>query len=423
MTESTVAVLALVLLGWSIVSAALARHNVTGPLVLVTAGYVLANPFWGLLSVDVEAASVQMLAELTLALVLFSDASRVRVRQLQHDVWLPVRLLGVGLPLSMILGGLLAAWLIGDLTWALAGFVGAALAPTDAALSVQVIEDGRIPMRLRRALNVESGLNDGIATPIVAFMLAVAASQIMLTTNSAGFEAGSALIELAGGLVVGVGLGFVGGFLTTFAARRAWITAGGRGLTTTATAVASYTVAVAFGANGFVAAFVAGLVLGAALDHAVVDLEEAGQLTELGGELLALVVWFLFGAGIVPVVVELLAPSMVVYAVASLTLVRMLPVAFSLLRSGLDRPSVVFVGWFGPRGLASVVFTLLAVEQLGDTSSPLVEQAVAAVALTVLLSVVLHGITAGPGGRRYVQREQAGADGGEGPPARRPFSS
>jgi sodium/hydrogen antiporter len=197
-TESTTLALALLVLGWAIVSGALARHNVTGPLVFLVAGYLLANPDWGPLNVDVDAASVHVVAEVTLALVLFSDASRVNVTELRRDAWLPVRLLAIGLPLSVALGSLLAAAFF-DVPWALAGFIGAALAPTDAALSAQVIDDERVPLRLRRALNVESGLNDGIATPIVTFMLAVAASQIGVDQHGASYDAGQALRELGGG--------------------------------------------------------------------------------------------------------------------------------------------------------------------------------------------------------------------------------
>ncbi|HUG51148.1 MAG TPA: cation:proton antiporter, partial [Terrimesophilobacter sp.] len=178
MTESSFAVLVLVVLGWAVVSDRLARWNITGPLVFTVAGFLLGNPDWGPLPIDVDAPSIHLLAELTLALLLFSDAARVNVSKLRRDIRVPARLLGIGLPLSVLLGALAAAWLFGDFTWALAGFVGAALAPTDAALSAQVINDERIPSRVRRDLNVESGLNDGIVTPIVVFTLAVAASQL-----------------------------------------------------------------------------------------------------------------------------------------------------------------------------------------------------------------------------------------------------
>jgi NhaP-type Na+/H+ or K+/H+ antiporter len=403
-TEATVAVVALLVLCWALVSGAWARHDVTGPFVFALAGYILGNPDWGPLTVSVETASVHVLAEVTLALVLFSDAARVNLAKLRSDVAIPTRLLAIGLPLSMVIGGLLAAALFDSFPWALAGFVGAALAPTDAALSVQVINDRRIPGRLRRALNVESGLNDGIATPIVAFMLAVAASQLGVVDESVTYEYGAALRELGAGLLVGIGIGLGGAVLLSAAARRGWTTTSGRRLATLAVAIAAFACALSIDANGFIAAFVAGIAFGAGVDDRVVGLQEAVELPELGGELLALVVWFVFGAALVPVALDNLDAAVIVYAFASLTIVRMLPVVLSLIGSGLDRPSVVFIGWFGPRGLASVVFALLAVEELGKTGSHLAT-AIATVTLTVLLSVVLHGVTAGPGGRRYVQYE------------------
>jgi NhaP-type Na+/H+ or K+/H+ antiporter len=334
----------------------------------------------------------------------------VNVVDLKNDLGVPVRLLGVGLLLSVILGGAIAGWALGAIPWALAGFVGAALAPTDAALSVAVINDERIPIRPRRVLNVESGLNDGIVTPIVVFMLAVAASQLGIVTESESFEAWAALRELGGGVLVGVGLGIGGALLISFAARQGWVGSGGRRLATLAIAVAAFAVALAFDANGFIAAFVAGIAFGALLDRKVIDLERAIELPELGGELLALVVWFLFGSILIPLAIEHLDWRTVVYALASLTIIRMVPVALSLIGSGLDRPSVLFIGWFGPRGLASVVFALLALEELGETL-PEVNRAVATVVLTVTLSVVLHGISARSGGLRYVRSEDQLADG------------
>jgi len=176
-----------------------------------------------------------------------------------------------------------------------------------------------------------------------------------------------------------------------------------------AIAASAFALALTIEGNGFVAAFVAGAGFGATLDRSAVDLDRATELPELGGEVLALIVWFLFGAAVVPVAFDHVGVRTVGYALLSLTFVRMVPVALSLVRSGVDRPSVLFISWFGPRGLASVVFALLAVEQLG-TASTVANEVIATVALTVLLSVVLHGITAGPGGRRYVQQEQRGTD-------------
>jgi sodium/hydrogen antiporter len=417
MTASVIAAIALLVLAWAVVSGALARHDVTGPLIFTVAGYLLANPDWGPLPIDVETASVHVVAEATLALVLFSDASRVNLTELRKDVSLPLRLLGVGLPLTLIFGGLVAAILFEEFTWALAGFVAAALAPTDAALSVQVINDERVPMRLRRALNVESGLNDGIVTPIVTFSLAVAASQLGIASESESHSAGAALLELGLGILVGMAIGFVGAAVISATSRRDWIAPGGRRLATLATAVGAFAIALAMDGNGFIAAFVAGIAFGATLDEEVVEVEQATQLTELGGELLALVVWFFFGATLVPIAFEHLDAPLIGYALLSLTIVRMLPVALAMLRSGLGRTEVIFLAWFGPRGLASVVFALLALELLGE-SNEIVGRAVAVVALTVLLSVVLHGITAGPAGRRFVHTETVEVGESTGPRAR-----
>jgi NhaP-type Na+/H+ or K+/H+ antiporter len=313
-----------------------------------------------------------------------------------------------------VLGGITAALIFDQFTWALAGYVAASLAPTDAALSAQVINDRRVPLRLRLGLNVESGLNDGIATPVVTLMLALAAFQLGLVAERQTAAAGAALRELGLGVLGGLVLGVLGAVLITQASRRGWVVPGGRRLATLGLAVAAYTAAVAIGGNGFISAFVAGIAFGGVLNKDAVKVEDVVQLPELGGELLALMVWFAFGAALIPIGLEHLNASVIAYAVLSLTVIRMVPVAASMIRSGLSPTSVLFLAWFGPRGLASVIFALLAVEQLGDQAS----EAVAAISITILLSVILHGITAGPVGRRYVHTDEARAEKAAGPPAR-----
>jgi sodium/hydrogen antiporter len=413
-SETAFAVITLLVLGWAVVSSLLVKANITGALLLTVAGYLLANPDWGPLAVDVDAPSVHVLAEATLALLLFSDAARVDVVRLRKDIGIPARLLGLGLPLTLVLGAIVAAWCFPDLSLAIVCFVAATLAPTDAALSAQVVNDEQIPMRLRRALNVESGLNDGIVTPIVALTLAVAATE--LGVHGAGHSPeGDAVRELAIGIAVGLAVGLGSGLLIAWGSRRRWIVGGGRRLASLAAALCSFALAVAWHGNGFIAAFVAGIAFGAQLKKDASEVEAAVELPELVGEFLAFFVWFLFGAALVPIVVDHLDVATMLFALLSLTVLRMLPVALALVGTGLDGPTVLFVGWFGPRGLASVVFALLAIEELGD--SPVVAQAIAAVCLTVLLSVVLHGVSAGPLGRRYV-RVESPADGEEAPRAR-----
>ena len=400
MSDVAFAVVALLMFGWAVASRALARHDVTGPIIFTVVGFLLANPDWGVLAVDVETGTVHTIAEVTLALVLFSDAARVNLTELRRDVGLSVRLLAIELPITLVVGGLAAAVVFDDFTWGLAGFVGAALAPTDAALSAQVISDRRVPGRLRTALNVESGLNDGIATPVVSFMLVAYASQADLGGHGEAAANGGS----AGDLLLGTGIGLLwglgGAVAVNVATRRSWVASGGRQIATLALALGAFAAALAIEGNGFIAAFVAGLAFGSVLDDPD-EIEAVVELPELGGQLLALVVWFLFGSVLLPIAFHQVDEvTVVVYALLALTVFRMGPVAIALVGSGLSRKDVLFLGWFGPRGLASVVFALLALEELGDTSE-LVLEAVSVVALTVLLSVVLHGVTAGPAARSY----------------------
>ncbi|MDY6807957.1 MAG: cation:proton antiporter [Actinomycetota bacterium] len=431
MTDSAITVICLLVLLWAVLSRLLTRHDVTGPLLFVVAGYLLANPDWGLLTVDVDTSIVHTLAELTLGLVLFTDASRVDVGRLRRAVRLPARLLLVGLPLTIALGTVGAEVLFGQFGWGLALFVGAALAPTDAALSVQVIDDERIPRRLRLSLNVESGLNDGIATPVVTLAIALAATALGVG-GAEGITLGEAGIELAVGVATGLVVGGFGAWAINVSASRDLSSPKTRQIAALATALGVFVLAITIEGNGFIAAFVAGMTFGYVLDRDRVEdaatrkvatgnaATDAGRsrredstvlevLPELGGELLALVVWFLFGAILMPLAFHVVEAGdlalMTGYALLSLTVFRMVPVAVSLLGVGLPTRDVLILGWFGPRGLASVVFALLGVEQLG--TDPSAQAAVAAIGVTVLASVVLHGATAGPVARRYPQDEAA----------------
>jgi NhaP-type Na+/H+ or K+/H+ antiporter len=404
MTINTVAVIAGLVFAWAVLSGVLARRNVTGPLVFAVAGYLLANPSWGSIHLDIDSSTIHVTAEITLALLLYSDAARVNLHELRRDVSVPVRLLGIGFPLSVIAGAIIAAALF-DLPWGVAAFLGAALAPTDAALSLQVINDTRIPIRLRRSLNVESGLNDGIATPIVSVTLAVAASQLGVVNESVAIELGTALRALVVGIAIGAATGIGGALAINHAAHRNWIAPGGRRLSALALALIALTATLAADGNGFIAAFVAGAAFGAVANRDVIDLEHVNELPELVGEVLGLVVWFLFGAALLPVALDHASVRIVFYTVLSLTVVRMVPVGLSMLGAGLDRPTTLFLAWFGPRGLASIIFAILALEQLGDRPGA-VDTAIATIATTVAASVLLHGITAGPGGRDYIRHEQ-----------------
>jgi len=389
-TQLVVALAASVIV-WGLCSARLQRFDISAPMVFVGLGLLCANPL-GLVDVSSRGEGLHTLAEITLALLLFSDAARVNLRVLARDVSVPTKLLFLGLPLSIGLGTVLAALLFpGVNVWVLAA-IAASIAPTDAALGAQVVEDPHVPKRVRRILNVESGLNDGIATPFVTFFLATAVSELAVHPAQSAL---GAVGDLALGALVGILIGAGGGWLLKWASTKEWANPSYRALTVVAFALLAYAGADELGANGFIAAFVGGLAFGTVFVPA--ERDRALQFDAGAGSLLSLIVWFVFGAFLVSAL-DVVTWQTVVYAVLALTVVRMLPVALVLVGSKLDRSTVAFIGWFGPRGLASVVFALVVSDALTGKDAQL---ALSVISLTVLASVVAHGLSASPLARRY----------------------
>ncbi len=374
---------------WCVLAGPMQNAGLTAPIVFVAAGWVFADVL-DLFDLEVEPELVKVIAEVTLVWVLFADASRVRLRQFRRDLSTYVRLLGVGLPLTLAVGAGAAMLVLGFDPWA-ALLVGAALAPTDAALGAPVMSNPRVPAKVQRALNVESGLNDGIATPIVLVAIAgVAADEGVLGVESPGSAVLSLLVGLAAGIVVGA----VGGTVTRRARERGWLSAELAGPAVLALALLAYTAALVVDGNGFVAAFVGGLVFG---NLAGSSGEKEVYFVDQSGDMASMISWLIFGALAVPAMQHQWSWTMLGYAVLSLTVVRMLPVAIAFLGAGFDRYSVAFVGWFGPRGLASVIFALIALEDLHSAGA----DAVAVISLTVLLSVLAHGVSAVPAANRF----------------------
>ena len=358
----------------------------------VVLGLVLANDPVSAIKVDIDGETLKSLAEVTLALLLFSDAARINRRVLRHDAGLPLRLLLVGLPLTIAVGTVFAVLLFPDLDpWAAAA-IAAAVAPTDAALGAQVVEDRHVPRRIRRGLNVESGLNDGIATPFVTFFIAGAVAN---TVSNSSVSLGASLGDLATGVLVGIGVGIAAGVLLRWSATHGWSAPTYSGIATLAAALAAYALAIELGGNGFIGAFVGGLAFGTVVPGR--DRDPTLEFDAQSGEFLSLVVWFLFGAAMLPAL-ENVTWQTVVFAVLALTVARLVPVALALIGCRFTPVTVAFMGWFGPRGLASVVFALIAFDSLDGTTADVV---IAAITLTVLLSVVAHGLTAAPLSRRY----------------------
>ena len=391
--EWALAIVALALLGVAAVSRRLQGTPVTPAMVFVVVG-LLAGP-QVLDGIELEGSSgmVRTLAEATLALVLFCDASRIDLGQLRRAVDVPVRMLGIGLPLTIGLGAVAAAALLGALSVEEAVILAIVLAPTDAALGQAVVTHPRIPARIRQGLNVESGLNDGICVPLLFAAVAVADVESEI---SGGRSAATLLLEEIGfGIVGGVAGGLLVAGIVIHAGRRELIDAPWRQVVPAAGAALAYGIAVALHGSGFIAAFAAGMTFRLALRR---DPGDVNELSEEVGNVLNGVTFVLFGALLLGPALGELSWDLVLYAVLSLTLVRMLPVAIAMLGSGARGPTVAFLGWFGPRGLASIVFAVIVIE---ESSLPHEHLIVLAIYLTVGLSVLAHGITAAPLAARY----------------------
>jgi NhaP-type Na+/H+ or K+/H+ antiporter len=388
-----VGLFAAVLFGYAVVSRSLGTWSVTPQIVSVAAGLLLGLASTEITAGDLASDQVRLVGEIALVLCLFTDASRIDIRSIRGMASLPTRLLLVGLPLTIALGVVFGLVLLPGLGLAGAFLLAVLLAPTDAGLGAAVVNDVRIPVRIRQAINVESGLNDGLVTPLVLFAVAIEETE----SGGAGTDwVRFAVSEIGIGVVVGIGLGVVGARLVHWARAHDRLSTSFRWAAAPALAILAWAITPMLGGNAFIAAFVAGMSATAAGGRLPDAFTEFG---ETAGELAGLAVFFLFGALVT--LIDGYSIPVVAYAVLSLTVIRMLPVAVALIRTRLSLPTVAFIGWFGPRGLASIVLTLLA---LGDGGSPhLAPGVTAAVTVTVLLSVVLHGLSAGPLVERYAR--------------------
>jgi NhaP-type Na+/H+ or K+/H+ antiporter len=386
--------IALFVLGYGLVSKRLERTIVTPPMVFVLLGLLFGGGSLASLGMHADQRVIHVLAELTLVLVLFADAARIDLRVLRDEFGLPVRLLGIGMPLTILAGALVGKVVFPELTWLEAAALGAILAPTDAALGQAVVSAPSVPLRIRQALNVESGLNDGIALPVVLIFAALA-SMGGGEGRSAADWAQFAALQVTLGPAAGVTVAWLGGRLITWSDNRQWMDSRFARLAGIAVALLSFASAELIGGNGFIAAFVAGMTLGNSQRG---KCEYLYSFLEAEGQLLALLVFLLLGLSFAWPTIAESDGNMWLYAVLSLTVVRMVPVAISMIGSGLRPPSVLFLGWFGPRGLASLLFAILILEEADLPHGQLVFNVVI---LTVLGSVFAHGMSAAPAATWY----------------------
>jgi len=405
MMYQTLALLAVFVLIYSSVGGGVERSPISGPIVFTAFGLLVGPVGLGLLSLDVNAETIRLLAELTLALVLFTDAAGADLDVLRKTWGLPTRLLLLGLPLTILLGFGVGVLVFNDLSLFEVALLATMLAPTDAALGKGVVTNPVVPNGVRQGLNVESGLNDGICVPILFLFLALALGhEGDQSTSSLAF---SFLAEEIGtGLVVGISLTTGSVWLLRLCHRRQWISHTWIQLPVVGLAVGCFATAQFLGGSGFIAAFVGGLLFGARLkDHREALLRAA----EGTGDTFALLMWVIFGAIVVGRYFEYFSFSIVLYALLSLTLLRMVPVFISLAGLGVSLEGKLFMGWFGPRGLASIVFGVIVLQANLPNGRLLAH----VVVWTVILSILLHGVTANPWAKAFGRRQQL-AKGGAG---------
>ena len=392
---------AVAVLAYALLSKRLASTIITAPIFFAGLGF-LAGPMFGVVDLAANDDMLMLLLEAALVMVLFADASGLDVRRWTKEPSLSGRLLGIGLPLTMVAGTVIAAVVFAGVELWQAALVGVMLAPTDAALGQAVVANPRVPGVIRNALNVESGLNDGLVLPFVTILITVG-----LVAGGAESETHAAqvlLLALGGSTVIGLVAGLGGGWLIRVAAERGLAAGRWQSISLIALAVGTFVAADQVEASGFLAVWVAGLSAGAVVRGRVAD--DAFHLPEDTADVLTAVGFLLLGAGLLGPVLGRATPESVVYAVLSLTVVRIVPVAIAMVRTGLSWPTLLYVGWFGPRGLASIVFAGVVVEAAVPNANAITD----VVLLTVALSLVVHGVTAAWGARRYAawfEREAA----------------
>lgn len=389
------ALLAAFLLTYSIFAGRFESRLLNGPLMFILAGLILGPAFLGILQPRIDSHGLRILAELTLAIVLFSDAANADLKVLKAHEGLPLRLLLIGLPLTMLSGWLLGIWLFPQAPLIELALLAILLAPTDAALGKAVVSNPKVAAPVREGLNVESGLNDGICVPVLLMFLALLFEEHTQSPLSLAIEL--FFEELGIGALIGGTLTFMAWLMQRYSGKHHWQTPMWSQLTLPGLAVLCFATAQTLGGSGFIAAFVGGLLASYLFAEQKHDLLKA---SEEFASLLSIITWVVFGALVIPSVWSSFTVDVWLYALLSLTVIRIVPVLVSLAGTGFDFETRLFIGWFGPRGLASIVFAIMILDYPLQTGRTLV----AVAACTVLLSVLLHGLSANPWVSRLANR-------------------
>ena len=399
---AALALTVLVLIGYAILSRRFSTTSLSGPIVFVTLGLIMSDQVLGIFTVELDGDVIQILLKATLTLLLFTEASELRIGTLRSERSIPTRLLLIAMPLVIGIGFAVAAVTFTNLGVWEAALIAAILAPTDAALGQAVVSNRRVPQDVRHGLVVESGLNDGLAFP---FVLAFGGAAQVAEGVEELPDFITLLFEQVGfGLLLGVAVGWLGGKAIVHASNRGWVTKGWLNVVFVGFAAVSFAVAEMVHGNGFIAAWVAGLVLGHVIQSVEVDVQSFSlDLTKI----LVMLSFVAFGAlGLAPALSHL-SWQVVLYALLSLVLVRPVAVAISMFRSGRRAPTVAYIGWFGPRGIASAILALIVIKKFSLANEGLI---ILIMTVTVAASVYLHGVTAWPGSNAYANWYQGERD-------------
>jgi len=398
----TILGITLVTLGYGYFSKVLSKYYISGPMIFTTVGILLSSLFFGSGEINLKSEVVEIVAEITLIVVLFSDASALNLKKLKSNWKLPTRLLIIGLPITIVVTTLVAREFFPSESIIYLLLLALVLAPTDAALGKAVVSEKSVPENIRSTINVESGLNDGFVFPVLITVLSI------ITSSSGEGQSDGWLMyviqQISLGALFGGLAGFIGAKIFTRSIKRKWMQENYENLVPIALAIFSFYLAEHFGGNGFIAAFFSGLLLGNNSEELRDNVE---NFAESEGELLIMICFLVFGITFVPATIDYWDLDVIIFSILSLTVLRMIPVALSLI--GKARIStMLFIGWFGPRGIASILYVLIIIGKLGSIEGH--EKIYGVISLTILLSIFLHGLSTKPFSKLYSKSQNINSE-------------
>lgn len=384
-------IFSLFILLYALFATRIEKTIISGPVLALIIGVIFGPLMLNMTQVKLENEAYRIIAELALALVLFTDASKSNLMVLKKNAGIPTRLLLIGLPLTIIFGMIAGFLIFNGFSWIEVGILATMLAPTDAALGKAVVSNKAVPAKIREGLNIESGLNDGISVPVLFLFIAFFVSNQSGSSLDSLYGLRLLVKEIGIGLLAGLFITFVIVLIIHFSKVHNWISESWKVIIIIALAISCFTAAQIAGGSGFIACFSGGFLYGTLINKYKLGTTMV-ESAEGAGDTMSLLTWLIFGAFVIAQSLTQFTWESVIYALLSLTFLRMFPVFLSLINTGISFKEKLFMGWFGPRGLATIVFAIIVL----DVALPHKETIITTTVCTILLSVVLHGITANP---------------------------